>query len=59
MMQAIKDRKKKREQHLETLESAIKVLSVQERAYAHLDGRIREVEDEILWLSILEEDMKT
>lgn len=59
MIQAIKDRKKERQQHLETLESALKVLSVHERAYAHLYGRIRGVEDEISWLSMIEEDMKT
>ena len=53
MMQAIKDRKKEREQQLEVLSSAIEVLGVQGRTYAYLAGRIREIEGEILCLSAL------
>ena len=50
MMNEIDARYIKRQAHLKILTSATKALLVTERAYTHLDGRIREVEDEIDWL---------
>ena len=50
MMNEINARYIKRRAHLERLTSATEALSVTERAYTHLDGRIREVENEIDWL---------
>ena len=54
MMNEIKDRYIKRKAHLEILRSAMKTFSAKDRAYAHTDGRIREVEAELVWLENLE-----
>ena len=54
MMNEIKDRYIKRQAHLEILQSALKTLDVKDRAYAHTDGRVREVEAELNWLENLE-----
>lgn len=43
----------KRKKDLEILKSALEVLKVQERTYAHIDGRIREIENELDFLEEL------
>lgn len=43
----------KRKKDLKIFKYALEVLKVQERAYAHIDGRIREVENELDFLEEL------
>lgn len=55
MMQEIKERRKKRQYHLEALKSKRNDLTLPVRLCALIDGRIWEVENEIGWLTVLEE----
>ena len=49
-MQPTEDRLKKKKAHLKILKFAFKTLSIYDSSWTHLEGRIREIKDEIDFL---------
>jgi hypothetical protein len=50
MKAEIETRILKRKKDLKTFETALEALNFKERSYAYIDGRLREIENEITWL---------
>lgn len=50
----IEERVLKRKEDLKIFKAALKVLDIKERAYAHCDGRLREISNELIFLAGLQ-----